>query len=404
MEFPGIESAGSSIADLIQGRRLNAARQSAMQDVQAGNYDSAISKLLGAGDKEGMLAVATIQRSKEMTPAERQAHEDRIMGLKLKYPGAFDDSSAPTAPTVAPTPITGGTTPATPTTPAPTATTFTLPHPRPRNQQEVDENKFSVEQQKAIAIDDAKSRRQVQAKLGTPEQQEMRYQAQSSGLDAMLDTIQKIRDFDKEDSAIPGMSVLDTGTGLMSRVSPFKIGSGYDLQTLQHQLASQTRLTGFQDLRDAAVNGASGFGGRTAVVEFNAIGDKVAAINPGQQKQAYLKQLDKLENWARAAKSGLIKPQGMTETAPSSTEVVAPGVTTVTPTEEAPTQKVKTTTITPGVGADIPKDPGKRTPQQNSQLIAAAREAISEAQKRGYDIRKKVMERLRSEYKMDFNQ
>jgi hypothetical protein len=75
---------------------------------------------------------------------------------------------------------------------------------------------------------------------------------------------------------------------------------------------------------------------------------------------------------------------------------VVPGVTTVQPTERS--------VLTPGVSGDIPKDPRKRTAPQNAQLTAAARAAIDKAQSLGHDIRKQVMDRLKNEYGMDFNQ
>ena len=140
----------------------------------------------------------------------------------------------------------------------------------------------------------------------------------------MLQTIDKIKEYENDPSAIPGYSMLDTGTGWMAQMPKLGGQKGYGLQALQRQLAQQAKVTSFQDLKEASVNGSSGFS-RAAVVEFNAIGDKIATVDPVQGKEDYIANLDKLANWATATKQGLARAAGISpgETQSGPTETTA---------------------------------------------------------------------------------
>jgi hypothetical protein len=293
---------------------------------------SAIQQLMGSStpeQKQAALmqlavtqpAIAALLQRQQLTPGEEQSHRDKMFELGLKYPGLGDQTAQTSPPGVATANVA---TPVSTAGPAPVQAqpNFIPPHPRPANDAEIQANKDAFE----LFKEQSNIRLKDQLKLGTPEQQENRYRAQTDGLDAMIDTIDKIKAYDQKDAAGPlgtfGYTQLDMGTGPIAGRIP-KVGqTGYDLQSLQRQLQSQARLTGFQGLRDASISGSSGFS-RTAVVEFNAIGDKVATVDPLQGKDQYLDQLTKLRTWAQAAKDGLSAARGR-----------APGSTISGPTEQ----------------------------------------------------------------------
>lgn len=70
LDFSGIGDIGSSIADLIRGRRLRAAREDAMKDIKSGDYNSAFAKLMGVGDNKMMQAVADYRAATALSPYE----------------------------------------------------------------------------------------------------------------------------------------------------------------------------------------------------------------------------------------------------------------------------------------------------------------------------------------------
>ena len=311
-DFSGFTQAASDITDAVRQHRTNTAISQLMQAKTPDEQSSAIANLMRF-DPKTALAYTTYLKSQQLTPGERQAHEDRQAALYARYPGldpANQGGQGPAQPQmIGPT----GSPNVVPTAPDTTTVRPPVPHQFPRNEDERRDNEEARKSFYTQQNEEVKSRIALRNKMGTPDQQRQRYFVNTRGLDSTIDTIDKILAYDKTDSPIPswmgGGSMLDAGTGFWGSAGKIPGTTGFDLKRLQTQLQSQAKLAGFQDLRDASINGSSGFA-RTAVVEFNAIGDKVAALDPNQSKEAYIENLRKFRDWAVAAKDGLARPPG----------------------------------------------------------------------------------------------
>jgi hypothetical protein len=66
LDFSAVSDLGTTISNLMQGRRINAARQSAMQDFQGGDYQSAFAKLMSVGDTKGMESLSQMQQAQAL--------------------------------------------------------------------------------------------------------------------------------------------------------------------------------------------------------------------------------------------------------------------------------------------------------------------------------------------------
>jgi len=115
-----------------------------------------------------------------------------------------------------------------------------------------------------------------------------------SGLDAMTGNIDELLKPENRDA-------FNRITGFTGDLWQIPGSKEKDLQVKLDQLKDQAKLAAFQDLKDASTSGTAGFG-RLAVVEFNSMSQRIAALNAAQSPLAIAAALTNLKDWASGVK------------------------------------------------------------------------------------------------------